>query len=375
MVGLSITTIYLATDALTPPSRKTVELHSSGSLIQTDLKPRKDADGFEWPEAATHKDEVLLGTLKGGTHPQKVKIGDNIFVRKKVLEGDSQAIMMEALTNQLYEAASLKAERCRYYPARGGKAAVIASAFTRQLKSSRQNTAPTAMMLCRFMEDLKPAYSFTPDVKKAITENFALDAIFANYDVGGTNGGGSSNDRVPRGNVGWVGKDIIRVDNGGSLAADGLGDWKPTTYKCKDRLYNRMISWTPVPFQLWDFQRTSEIYNTLSKEDIVKQVKSLKSKEKDILAAVDNFDDKIGKDRVKATLKSRLACAARIAEKMPELFDGRFVKVKTFDREMPQQVCDNVHLLCADLIKEATDVSHLPAAMRLHQLASDSAHQ
>jgi len=151
------------------PTPTRVEIHSSGAVSQVGAVGASSEDEV-WPKAAVAKDEVELGMLKGGTRPMKVKIGSNMFVRKKVLEGDSQAIMMEALANELYRAAQVKSESCRYYPAVAAPADTVKK--------------PTAYMLCRFIDGLQPVMSFTAEVKQVISKNFVLDAAFGNYDVG-----------------------------------------------------------------------------------------------------------------------------------------------------------------------------------------------
>merc|ERR1719183_2058021 len=206
------------------------------------------------------------------------------------------------------------------------------------------------MMLCRYMDYFKPVFSFTRIVKQAASEHLVLDAALGNYDVGGENGDGH-NGRIPRGNVGWDrNNQLVRLDNGGSLAADGLGQWKPTKYQCKERLNDRITTWSPEPFQLWDFRKFSDVYNTLSRNEIVAQVTTLMGMKKELLAAVENFGNDVSKERVLATLRTRVECLGRISKDRPDLFDAKHLQAANYYSELPADVCDGVRSLCADLL-------------------------
>lgn len=304
-----------------------LELRSTGSIVRQEAAPATE-EILEWPATAMVKGEVNLGLLKGGTQPYKIKIGSTVFVRKKSLKGGQpQAIMMEALTNHLYDAVHVGSEQCRFYPATSGS---------------------KNYMLCRWIDGLKPVFSFTAEVKKTVSQFFVLDAVFGNYDVGGTTG--DNRHRIPRGNVGWD-KDhhLIRIDNGGALAADALGAWKPTQFDCKKHILDRITTWAPEPFQLWDFRIYSDIYDRLSQEEIVAQARRVLAMKTDLLAAVDSFGNMEASEKVKDTLVKRLACLERISNSRADLLHPKHLQASKFYNEIPKEICEGVHALCKDL--------------------------
>jgi len=223
--------------------------------------------------------------------------------------------MMEALVDDLYAVAGVKAPRCRYYP--------------------ETPTVTKAYILCGFIDGLKPVYDMDRPMLYHASANFVLDALLANYDLWGR-----------RGNLGQD-KDgkLVRVDNGGSLAATGLGEWKRTVYNCTASPSERRETWSREPFSLWDMRSSGgEVYAHVTVHDIQGEAISILRKKASLLKAVDDFNSTVATKKVKRTLQARLDCLSRIVKRNVDLLG----QVSKTDTTLAKEVCEGVRALCHD---------------------------
>lgn len=300
---------------------------SSGHLLREAVS-RGSLREEGWPDLPVERDEREIESLHGGTHPRKVifKGLNHTFVRKKVLSGSTEAIAMEALANKLYRAVGVEAPQCRYY------------APTPQVNN-------TAYMLCRFISGLHPVFKFSEKVRDEASKNFVLDALIQNYDAGGV-----IKMHTPRGNLCTNGKgDLVRIDTGGSLAALGIGDWKPTMYNCSRSLEDRAMTWSWEPFSLWDLRQFSELYHLPGSKVAVQATWVLQKKDM-LLKAIDDFNDPV-KARAKDTFEARLNCLEKIVMEKSSLLFLNSTEAADMGRYLPVRICEGVRNLCKGLYK------------------------
>lgn len=265
-------------------------------------------------------EKVLFPSLPGGS---------NTFVRKKALDGETESIAMEALTNMLYVAVGVRAVPCRYYPPVevGGK----------------------AYILCRFIEGLTNVRHFDGNVpvKREAAAHYVLDALLQNYDLGGLRI--VQGHSMARGNLAVDSAgNLIRVDNGGSLAARGVGGWKQSDYDCGANHLKRMQMWSKEPFSIWDLRLFSSLYPLIPQDELVRQSRALLSLKKVLLDTVDSFNHTLAIARVRGTLEARLTCLERILEKRPDLLETWHFQHRGVS--LPRDICDGVRAVCSDML-------------------------
>lgn len=296
-----------------------IEFLSSGDLLDRDRGVLDDPDQQQlpWPKDAIATNEKMLTSLEGGSRPEKVLFTEGVFVRKSVGATDSSAIMMEVLANDLYAVAGVKAPRCRYYPP--------AQAVSRDY------------MLCRWIDGFKPMASSDRTALYHASANFVLDAILQNYELWGKSG-----------NLGLDGAgNMVRIDNGGSLAATGDGEWKRTVYNCSAPTNERLQTWSREPFSLWDMRSSGlDLYAHVTLHDIHGEALSVLRKKDVFLKVIDNFNSTIASKKIKRTLEARLDCLSRIIKRKVDLLDH----VSKTDTVLPKEVCEGVRSICHDLL-------------------------
>lgn len=285
----------------------------------------------EWPDFPVEPTEIILGNMPGGTHPKKVmfKGFNHAFVRKKVLSGSTEGIMMEAMANNMYDAVGVQVPRCRYYA-----------------PVPKMNN--TAYMLCHWIEGLAPVKTFTDAVKRKATQHFVLDALMQNYDAGGMVSMESARGNLCENSKG----ELVRVDTGGSLAVTGVGEWKPTEYDCDKRLDKRVTTWSPEPFALWDLRLWTELYHiypNLSGSRVEEQATWVIQKKNKLLKAMDDFDQNDVMKKVKETFQARMSCLEKIVQERAELLNLNASEAKLLGWHMPARICEGVRQLCAGL--------------------------
>lgn len=276
-----------------------------------------------------------LTHLVGTWQPAKIFLDEGAFFRKQYSASeawklrpvaDPSSIAMEALASDMYRVAGVRVPTCRYY------------------ESEKAKSLP--LILCRWMDNLKMPPSLADrhvaaPIQQELSEHFVLDALLQNYDL------------FSRGNrlIDQEGH-IVRVDNGGSLAANAFGSWKATEYKCNDTLYKRQQAWSAEPFSLWDWRITSNfwfrMYAELSVDALVSQVKNIVNMKDALLKAVDQYNLQAAA-RVKPILRARIECLDRIAKHRPDLLDPSHTRDRKTVTELPREVCEGVRMECRDL--------------------------
>lgn len=293
---------------------------------------------FVWPAPVMAlRSHEEAHDLPGSTQPQRVRFQEGSFVRKMILQGsDFSSIMMEALASDLYAAAGVKAPACLYYPCNHPKDCSIS--------------------LCRWIDGLQMlGRNLSAEVRAQVSQHFVLDALLQNYDMHSmTNTSNIALDR--RG-------EVVRVDNGGSLAADALGNWKPSKYRCNAHVSDRQRTWSKEPFSLWDWRIISNFYTgtytNLLPEDLISQVHAVLGMRDALLAAVDNFVAKSAPGmeeaqreatrQLKQTLMVRIGCLQRVADRRPDLLSARHTDNASCITALPDDVCEGVRSECHDL--------------------------
>lgn len=202
------------------------------------------------------KDLSVLKTLQRlGGSTGAVLVEDpagNKFVMKKGSNTNNGHVKSEYLTNQLYDILGIKTPDYEMYEENGET--VLLSKFIPLTK------APTSS-----------------DYGK-MAQHFVADALLANWDV-------YMNDNC----LIDAGGRVIRVNNGGALNYRAQGSTKPFD----DNVvlsFNGMVS------------HNQAVYNTLSKNDIIKQIAEIKSKKSDIV----DFLKESGQDSLAATIGKRI---------------------------------------------------------------------
>jgi len=313
--------------ALSPAGTQATELRSDGTLVRRDTTASAHAtsEELQWPKVATLFNEQHLPLpddnevrSNGGGPIEKVFLpGTGVFLRKAGSGSDSTTIMMEALVNDLYEAAGAKAPTCRYYPVTG--------------------KTPLPYSLCRFMDDLKPVEEFDKVASYHASINFVLDAVLANYDMWLTRGNMRQDS---------AGK-IVRTDNSGSLAATAAGEWKSTVYNCSSPIGERRLAWSPEPFSLWDMRGPyAATSSAASVKDIEGEGMALWRKKDLLFETIDKFNSTIATQKVKKILGQRLDCLERIVRPTRLSLLG----ILPTSDAMPKEVCEGVRSLCQDIL-------------------------
>jgi len=316
-----------------------VNASSLGQRPRSQGLKRPQGNGSSWPAPAvalrSYKEAYAL---PGSTKPKRIHLQQGAFVRRMVLQGeDFSAIMMDALASDLYAAAGVRVPACRYYPCRHPKECSIS--------------------LCRWMDGLQMlGKNLSAEVRTQVSQHFVLDALLQNYDMHSmTNVSNIALDEKGQ---------VVRVDNGGSLAADALGNWKATDYHCSAHVSYRQKTWSKEPFSLWDWRIISNFYSgtyvDLVAKDLMSQVHRVVGMQDTLLATIDKFITNAAPGmkgaqheaarELKHTLRSRIACLERVAKRRPDLLSARHTTSASCIAALPNDVCEGVRSECRDLL-------------------------
>jgi len=294
-----------------------------------------------WPSHEKAYGGIRLQHLAGTTCPQKVSFPEGTFVRKTV-PWKPVPMMAETLANHLYQVAGVRVPDCKLYSA--------------------------DMMLCRWLAGLQQVSELDAlkmsSVRAQLTKNFVLDAIIANYDVRAFKYGVGESQIATD-----AGGDVVRIDNGGSLDTDWSGGRKSSNYKCAENVSQRRLTWSRLPYSLWDWQIVEKFspgfYNNPTAHDMTQQIQDILSQRNSLLSRIEGFQDSVSNghklshvyiktfndhlDELKSTLQARIDCLGRIVEKRPDLLDVALISSRDSMDVLPAVICDGVRQVCHDL--------------------------
>lgn len=211
--------------------------------------------------------------INSTTGAQAVKDkNNNLFIKKQSGSKDisRRHLISEYLANKIYKAIGVPTPEVTLYDANTMKA----------IDPSESRPNQTVVMLSAYLagtEELKdhlqkdPNGAFFPEVQQLAQQHFIADCLLANWDCAGAN-----NDNI---RINPTTKKLWRVDNGGALTFRAQGGQKGHLFSAEvtelDSLRDPNVN-----------GKTSALFLNISKEEVIRQIDDILSKEEVILKIV-----------------------------------------------------------------------------------------